>query len=116
MPSPQHQRWATLAPDTWRADLLRIVLRGAAVLGAVVYVPSVVLAVTHGMIGVAVLDTVAMVAILALAAFKGLRPNVRAAGTGLVMYVLGTGLMVSVGPISQIYLFAFSLQIGRAHV
>jgi two-component system cell cycle sensor histidine kinase/response regulator CckA len=109
VPSPPHQRWTAIAPDTWRADLLRIVLRGAAVLGTVVYVPSVVLAVSHGMLGVVVLDTVAMAAVLVLAAFAGLPPKVRAAGTGLVMYMLGAGLMVSVGSISQIYLFAFSL-------
>jgi signal transduction histidine kinase len=95
--------------DKWRTDLLRSVLRVIAGLGSLVYLPSVYLAVTSGLTPLAVLDTVALAIILALAWFDRLPATVRAIGAGLVLYALGAGLMVAVGSISQIYLFGFSI-------
>ncbi|MDB4993469.1 MAG: Blue-light-activated protein, partial [Myxococcaceae bacterium] len=106
MPRP---RAIELDPATWRTDLLRIVLRGFACLGGVAYFPSVFLAVKSGMIAVAVLDTVAMVAVLALAYFEGAKASTRAASGCAVMYVLGVGLIAAIGSIGQTYLFGFSL-------
>jgi signal transduction histidine kinase/ActR/RegA family two-component response regulator len=95
--------------ETWRADLLRIVLRTSAVLGAIVYLPSVWLSLSLGMVGVAVMDTVAIGIILALNYFDRLPVKLRAVCACLVLYVLGAGLMIFVGAISQIYLFGSSL-------
>jgi signal transduction histidine kinase len=95
--------------ETWRSDLLRIVLRTSAVLGAIVYVPSVWLALSLEINALAVMDTVALAIVLALAYFERWPVKVRAIGACLVLYVLGAGLMFFVGPISQIYLFASSL-------
>ena len=100
---------SALVPETWRADLLRIVLRVAVVLGSVVYVPSAFLAMSHGMIGVVVLDTVTIVGVLVLTYVVRIPEWLRAACTCLVLYVLGAGLMVGVGAISQTFLLAFSL-------
>jgi signal transduction histidine kinase len=107
--SSQRARWLVLAPETWRADLLRIVLGVIAGFGGVVCVPSVFFALRIGKTPVAALDTAALAAVFALAYFRRIPERLRAAGTGLVMYALGAGLMVEVGPISQIYLFGFSL-------
>ena len=102
-------RWFVLQPESWRRDLLRIVLRVTAVLGAIVYVPSVWLAVVNSMVGVVVLDTLCLAGLLALAAAERMPHLPRALGTVTVTYLLGAGLMITVGSISQIYLFAFSL-------
>ena len=101
--------WLELSPDTWRADLLRIVLRFTAVLGTVVYVPSVWLAFKNDLFGVVTLDTVALLGVLVLAGFERIPLQWRAGATALIFYVLGAGLMVTIGAISQIYLFGFSL-------
>src|SRR5580700_7318614 len=105
----QRARWLVLTPETWRDDLLRIVLRVIAWFGGAVCLPSVFFALRLGKTGLATLDTVAITAVFALAYFRRIPERLRAAGTGLVMYALGAGLMIEVGPISQIYLFGFSL-------
>jgi two-component system cell cycle sensor histidine kinase/response regulator CckA len=98
-----------LGPETWRGDLLRIVLQLLAVLGGLVYLPSVFFALRSGMTIVVVVDTVAIAAIFALRFSVRMRETLRAGCICLVMYVVGAGLMVGVGSISQIYLFGFSL-------
>jgi two-component system, cell cycle sensor histidine kinase and response regulator CckA len=102
-------RWFALEPESWRRDLLRIVLRVSTVLGGVVYLPSVVLALKSGMASVAVLDTGSLATLVALTFLERIPAKVRAAFACLVFYVLGVGLMIGVGSISQIYLFGFSL-------
>ena len=101
--------WRRIRPESWRGDLLRIVLRVTAVLGALVYVPSVWLALANSMVGVIVLDTVCLAGVIALAAADRLPHLPRALCTSALFYFLGVGLMVTVGSISQIYLFGFSL-------
>ncbi len=101
--------WLRIRPESWRGDLLRIVLWVTAVLGAVVYVPSVWLALVNSMTGVIVLDTVSLVGVIALALSPRLPQQVRALCTSALFYALGAGLMITVGSISQIYLYAFSL-------
>jgi len=107
--APPPRAWSHLAPETWRVDLLRIILHVTAVLGAIVYVPSVYFAVEAGMVGVIVLDTVAMGGVLLLLWRRSMAAWHRAAWACLLFYMLGAGLMVGVGSISQIYLFDFSL-------
>jgi signal transduction histidine kinase/CheY-like chemotaxis protein len=107
--SAQRPSWFVLAPETWRGDLLKIVLGVSATLGGLVYVPSVYFALKSGMTGIAVLDTAAIAAIGALAYGGRVPTKLRAVCCCFVMYALGAGLMVGVGSISQIYLFLFSL-------
>ena len=102
-------RWLTLEPESWRNDLLMVVLRVTAVLGTLVYVPSVLGAMEKGVSGVLVVDTVAIVTILALVFVRPIPRATRTAVTCFVFYLLGAGLLLTVGSISQIYLFAFSL-------
>ena len=95
--------------QSWRGDLLRVVLRTSTVLGVIVCAPSVWLALKSDMLGLAVLDTAALAIVLALTYFDRLPVRMRASCICLVFYVLGAALMVAVGSISQIYLFGFSL-------
>jgi signal transduction histidine kinase len=106
---PRRSRWISLSPETWRSDLLRIVLGVLSVLGGIICVPSIFFALKFGMMKVVALDIAALSAILALTYFKRMPAKVRAACTSAVMYGVGAGLMVWVGSVSQIYLFGFSL-------
>jgi PAS domain-containing protein len=95
--------------ESWRHDLLRIVLRVAVGFGALVYLPSVYLAIKTGLTGIAMLDTVALLGGWLLAVCDKLPHRLRAGLVCAIFYALGCGLMVYVGPISQIYLLGFSL-------
>lgn len=96
-------------PENWRTDLLALVLRVSVVLGFLVYVPSVWMAMQLGLVGVVVVDSIAMVLVACLFFFKHLPFALRAAAFCLTMYSLGTALLIWVGSISQIYLFGFSI-------
>lgn len=106
---PGRMRMLSLAPETWRADLLNIVLRVAAALGTLVYIPSVVSAVRFRTTAIFALDTLAIAAVLTLTFSSALSSKLRAIAICLVIYALGAGLMISVGSVSQIYLLGFSL-------
>jgi signal transduction histidine kinase/CheY-like chemotaxis protein len=98
-----------LRPAVWRSDLLSIVQRLTLVLGTIVGLPSVLLAWHQGIHSVAVLDTVALGAVAVLTLATRLSWRVRAVGMCLVYYALGAGLLLGVGPISQVYLLGSSL-------
>ena len=104
-----HDRWWQVDPDQWRDQVLRILLRGLAVLAPLVYLPSLMMALREDMPGVVVLDTVAVLGVLALYFRKSLSFPVRAGALMAIFYVLGVGLLVSVGSVSQIYLFGFAV-------
>jgi PAS domain S-box-containing protein len=92
-----------------RATLLKLVLRASAVLGTLVYLPSVYFAVKLGLVGVAVVDTAGILTVFALLCLPRLAFRVRAAVACLVFYAIGVMLLMSVGAVSQIYLFGFSV-------
>jgi PAS domain S-box-containing protein len=97
-----------LDPESLRESVLTLILRVLSILGTLVYVPSVYGALEDGLRGLAVIDTVAILTVLGLLAAKRLPFRVRAITLSLVHYVIGVGLLFSVGSISQIYLFGFS--------
>ncbi|MBA4187646.1 MAG: hybrid sensor histidine kinase/response regulator [Planctomycetaceae bacterium] len=96
-------------PRNWRAGLLSLILQVGVVLGVVVYVPSVYMASENGFIGVVVVDTVALLGVVLLSWFGTIPFRWRASAFCLICYALGTTLMFSVGSVSQIYLFGFSI-------
>ncbi|MGV3619390.1 MAG: ATP-binding protein [Archangium sp.] len=101
---------ATARFDTaWRRNLLRVVLGVTVSLGAVVYVPSAWLAVTNDLWSIFIVDTLAIVGLLALWRFDGLPMALRAAATCFIFYGVGVGLLLVVGPVSQIYLLGSSV-------
>ncbi|VTT98742.1 multi-sensor hybrid histidine kinase : Multi-sensor hybrid histidine kinase OS=Koribacter versatilis (strain Ellin345) GN=Acid345_3014 PE=4 SV=1: HisKA: HATPase_c: Response_reg [Gemmataceae bacterium] len=95
--------------ETWRENVLELGLRVCVVLGAVVYVPSVAVAVQSEKWVVTVVDTVALAAAVALHRARSAGYRFRAVTFSLVLYALGVALLVEVGPVSQIYLFGFSV-------
>jgi signal transduction histidine kinase/CheY-like chemotaxis protein len=108
-PVPPAAAWYALRPEAWRGDLLNLVVRGLAILGGIAYVPSVVMAASAGINSIVILDTAAIVAVLALASAHRMPQQLRAGLVCLVMYLLGAGLMSKIGWIGQTYLLAFSL-------
>ena len=96
-------------PQNWRAGMLTLLLRIAAFMGMVVYGPSAYLALKAGMTPLVAIDTVALATVILLWAIKTIPFRWRASIFCAVCYLLGVGLLVAVGPISQIYLFAFSI-------
>ena len=105
-------------PDSWRNALLDSVLRFAFWLGLVIYVPSAWAAIRFGELGVLIADTLAVV-LLGIISRSGYLPRgVRSLIFCAVMYGLGCLLMMRVGSVSQIYLFAASIFatifVGRA--
>ena len=99
----------SLTPDTWRSDLLRIVLAFSAVFGSIVGIPSILLALRLGMTRVVIADTVAIIMVFALFFAERIPALARAGASCIVFYLLGVALLINVGAISQIYLFGFSL-------
>lgn len=95
--------------DTWRQHVLDLSLNVSLVLGLLVYIPSIWLAFDFGQMEVVVGDTIAMLGIVLLAFVKRISYPIRAVAFCAVMYGLGVMLLVTVGPVSQIYLFGFSI-------
>jgi len=96
-------------PESWRSDLLELVLRFGFWIGAVTYVPSAWAAIHFQEPVVLVVDTVAMGILSFLAWSKKLSQSNRARIFCGIMYALGCLLLLRVGTIGQIYLFAASL-------
>jgi two-component system cell cycle sensor histidine kinase/response regulator CckA len=96
-------------PQNWRAGMLTLLLKVAASMGLVVYGPSMYLALKAGMLTLAGIDTIGIVTVVLLLLFTQIAFAWRAALLCAVFYLFGVGLLISVGPISQIYLFGFSI-------
>jgi PAS domain S-box-containing protein len=79
------------------------------ILGALVFFPSVYLALREELYSVAVGDTLAMIGVMVLLFAKGVGYRTRALGFCVILYLLGAMLLVFVGPVSQIYLLGFSV-------
>ena len=102
-------RWWQVDPDHWRTQVLEILLRGIAVLAPFVYVPSLIMALRDDLAGVVVLDTVAVAGVVTLYFMKSLSYKFRTVGLMAIFYALGTGLLISVGSISQAYMLGFAV-------
>jgi PAS domain S-box-containing protein len=100
------------AGGDWREGLLNLLLRVILILGPLVYFPSLYMCYVGGYVLIGVTDTIAIVAFIGLYYLRGLRYATRASGYALICYMLGTVLLISLGPISQIYLFGFSIITG----
>lgn len=98
-----------LEPDTWREQLLHVVLRVTLVLGTVVCVPSVYMALKHDLYGLAVADVAAIVLVFFLYRARTASFRLRTIAFSFMFYVVGAALLLSVGPIAQVYLLGSSL-------
>ncbi|UGQ46903.1 putative bifunctional diguanylate cyclase/phosphodiesterase [Massilia endophytica] len=90
----------------WRAQIFARILLVVVLLGALTAVPSVFLAASEGLWSVVVIDTGAMLWIAAIWRLKRLSYRVRAINFLAAAFIVGTGLLLKVGPVSQIYLMA----------
>ena len=96
-------------PANLRAGLLKLILRVGAFIGVLVYLPSVWVAMQRGFIGVIVVDTVSVGTLVGLLVFDWFSLRVRSTLICLVFYAVGLSMLIYVGPISQIFLFVFSI-------
>jgi PAS domain S-box-containing protein len=101
--------FSAIDPRNLQESLLALILRTCSILGAIVYLPSMYGALRDGLHGVAVVDTVAISAVVGLSLAKSLPVRLRALVLCSVTYAVGVGLLIGVGAISEIYLFGFSL-------
>lgn len=99
----------TLDPQALQARLLTIILRVSAVLGLLVYVPSVYFALKQHLTSVFVVDTIAVSTVVALLFLPRIPHRVRALLLCCISYGLAVVLLVGIGSLSQIYLFGFSI-------
>jgi diguanylate cyclase (GGDEF)-like protein len=90
----------------WRAHLFARLLLVVFLLGVATAVPSAVLAARQGLWAIVIMDGVALAWIGAILAWRRAPYNLRVANFLAVAFIVGVGLMLKVGPVSQIYLLA----------
>jgi len=90
----------------WRAHLFARLLLVVFALGLATAVPSAVLAARQGLWSIVIMDTVALTWIGAIVALRRVSYTVRVVNFLAVAFIVGVGLMLKVGPVSQIYLMA----------
>ncbi len=95
-------------PEEWRVKLLPRILRVSLVLGTVVYVPSMYASIRSEFYGLAAIDTLVLATVMGLL-FSQAPFRARATIYCLSCLLLAIGLLVSVGPTGQVYLFACSI-------
>ncbi|MDB5916401.1 MAG: diguanylate cyclase [Massilia sp.] len=76
------------------------------VLGTITGVPSMALAASEGLWTVLVMDAVALCWLTAIWWFKGVRYTIRVLSFMALIFMIGVGLTLTVGPVSQVYLVA----------
>jgi diguanylate cyclase (GGDEF)-like protein/PAS domain S-box-containing protein len=91
----------------WRERLLSIILSVVTVLGCITSIPSMLLAAHEGRWSIVLIDTIALAWIIGLWRLRQLPLRFRAGNLLLLIYLLGLWFLITVGPVSQIYLMAF---------
>ncbi|QOY92644.1 EAL domain-containing protein [Massilia sp. UMI-21] len=90
----------------WRARIFSKLMSIVLIVGTVAAIPSILLAVADGMWPIALMDTVALGWICAIWWFDRLPYTLRVLNFLAVLFLVGVGLMLAVGPVSQIFLMA----------
>src|SRR5689334_6515372 len=90
----------------WRAKVFASLLSHVVMLGTLAAVPSIGLSISEGLWPVAVMDTVALSWVVALWRLPRLNYTFRVLNFLAILYLIGIGLMLTVGPVSQIFLMA----------
>lgn len=98
----------------WRERLLKLLLFTGATLGALIFIPILVVLIREGKWGLLIVDSVGILAIAALLVFRRLPYGFRAACASLILYSVGVGVITHLGPFSggPAYLFCFSVIAG----
>jgi PAS domain S-box-containing protein len=106
------RRWLgdfAIDAENWRGSVFKIVLRATVILGSIVYIPSLYAALQTGLSGLAWIDTIALVTVIALQWTDRWPYHWPATTYCLVFYMIAVATLVTLGPISQIFLFGFSI-------
>ncbi|MBP1206249.1 diguanylate cyclase (GGDEF)-like protein [Duganella sp. 1411] len=90
----------------WRAQIFARLLLIVFLLGVVTAIPSMLLAAGEGMWSIVVIDFVALCWLGAILLLRRVAYTVRVINFLAVAFVVGVGLLLKVGPVSQIYLMA----------
>jgi diguanylate cyclase (GGDEF)-like protein/PAS domain S-box-containing protein len=90
----------------WRSRVFASLLSYVAVFGTLAAVPSIGLSISEGMWRVALMDGAALGWVLALWRLPRLPYTFRVLNFLAILYLIGIGLMLTIGPISQIFLMA----------
>jgi len=91
---------------TWRQHVLANLLAVVTVFGTIVAIPSIGLALSESRWAIVAVDVIALAWIFFIWLYPGLTYRVRARHFCVMLFLLGTGLLFSVGPAAQIYLLA----------
>ncbi|MEX5746049.1 putative bifunctional diguanylate cyclase/phosphodiesterase [Massilia sp. X63] len=90
----------------WRARIFSKLMSIVLLAGVVAAIPSTLMALADGMWPIAAMDVLALAWIFAIWRLKRLPYAVRVLNFLAVLYLVGVGLMLGVGAVSQIYLMA----------
>ncbi|HEU4851572.1 MAG TPA: EAL domain-containing protein [Telluria sp.] len=90
----------------WRTQIFSRMLSIVAVLGTIAAIPSMALAYSQGLYILIVMDTLALGWIIGLWRLRRLPYKLRVVNFLAVLFLIGVGLMLTVGPVSQIFLLA----------
>jgi diguanylate cyclase (GGDEF)-like protein/PAS domain S-box-containing protein len=90
----------------WRTKVFAALLSHVVMLGTLAAVPSIGLSISEGLWPVAVMDTLALSWVVALWRLPRLNYTFRVLNFLAILYLIGIGLMLTVGPVSQIFLMA----------
>ena len=90
----------------WRTQIFSQLLSIVTALGIVAAVPSMALALHDGLLSVVAIDIVALAWLLGVWRAKILSYNARVLNLLAMLFFVGVSMMVTVGPISQVYLLA----------
>jgi diguanylate cyclase (GGDEF)-like protein/PAS domain S-box-containing protein len=90
----------------WRSRVFESLLSYVVLLGTLAAVPSIGLSVSEGLWSVALMDSVALAWVATLWRLPRLNYTVRVLNFLAILYMIGIGLMLTIGPVSQIFLMA----------
>nr|WP_315215434.1 EAL domain-containing protein [uncultured Duganella sp.] len=90
----------------WRARIFARLLLIVFLLGLATAVPSMLLAASEGMWSIVVVDVVALSWIGAILLLRKVAYTIRVVNFLAVAFMVGVGLLLKIGPVSQIYLMA----------
>ncbi len=90
----------------WRAQIFAKLLLVVFLLGTATAIPSIGLAASEGMWAIVVIDIVALLWLAGIWRLRRLPYTLRVVNFLMVAFVVGIGLLLKVGPVSQIYLMA----------
>ena len=90
----------------WRAQIFARILQFVLGLGVLTAIPSMLLSAAEGLWSILALDSIALLWITALWRTKRMSYTARVANFLAIAYLVGIGLLLKVGSVSQIYLMA----------